>query len=263
MAIGRMDFYSNVLKRMVSFHILVPGDRNFSGAEADYTSKLKTLYLYHGFSNNSWEWLLGSDILRVSDKYNLAVVLPSIENSFYLDRRGTGGRYAEYVGRELVSYTRQLFPLSDRREDTYVGGISMGGFGALHTGLAYPETFSKIMALSSALIVHEIAGQKPGFQNDAADYDYYTLTFGDLDELLTSQNNPEQQLIDLLSSGRKIPELFMACGTEDFLLEKNREFREFLEKHQIPFRYQESPGNHDFVFWNQYLEPAVRWMTEK
>lgn len=262
MAFGRMDFFSKSLIRTVSFHFLIPGDRTDVENNPYYKRPMKTLYLFHGYTNNSWEWLFNSKITQLSEKYNLAVILPSIENSFYLDRKGTGGSFAAYAGEELVNYTRRIFGLSDKKEDTYVGGISMGGFGALHTGLAYPETFSKIMALSSALIVHEIAGQKPGFHNEAADYDYYAMTFGDLDELLTSRNNPEQLILNLQESGAAIPELFMACGTEDFLLEKNREFQKFLNENQVPVIYQESSGNHDFDFWNQYLEPAVQWMIK-
>ena len=262
MAFGRMDFFSKSLARVVSFHFLLPGDRADVENNPHYRRPAKTLYLFHGYTNNSWEWLLSSDIARMSEEYNLAVILPSIENSFYLNRKGTGGRFAAYVGEELVSYTRLVFALSDKREDTFVGGISMGGFGALHTGLAFPQTFSKIMALSSALIVHEIAGQKPGFHNGVADYDYYSTVFGNLDELLTGSNNPEQLILNLQESNMQIPELFMACGTEDFLLEKNREFQKFLAEHHVPVSYRESAGNHDFLFWNQYLEPAIQWMVK-
>ena len=260
MAFGKMDFYAESLCRMVSFHILLPGDRTVPVETEHHKRRMKTLYLFHGYTNNSWEWLLSSRIAEYSSRYNLAVVLPSLENSFYLDGCGTGRGYGTYVGKELVEYTRKVFGLSDKKEDTFVGGISMGGFGALHTGLAYPQTFSKIMALSSALIVHEIAGKKEGFSNHAADYAYYHSVFGNLDELLESRNNPEQLILDLQKAGEDIPGLFMACGLEDFLLQENRAFHQFLTEHDVPVRYQESAGSHDFDFWNQYLEPAIQWM---
>src|SRR5699024_1139790 len=104
---------------------------------------------------------------------------------------GTGRDHATYVGEELVSYITETFNLSSEREDTFVAGISMGGFGALHTGLKYPETFSKVVALSSALVVNSLMKMEPGTADEIADYDFYVHTFGDLKALETSDNNPE------------------------------------------------------------------------
>ena len=104
-------------------------------------------------------------------------------------------------------------------DETYVMGFSMGGFGALHTAFAFPECFGKVAAMSSALIVHEIAHMKPGEGNDVANYDYYQGCFGDLETVETSESNPEVLVKRLKDGGQTIPEIFMSCGTEDFLLE--------------------------------------------
>lgn len=262
MALGKIDFYSQSLNRMVSFHVLLPGDRISPEENPHYQRNMKTLYLFHGYSNSSWEWLLSSQITMFSDKYNLAVVLPSSENSFYLNGKGRGRAYCTYVGEELIEYTRKIFGFSKKREDTFVGGLSMGGFGALHTGLEYNETFSKIMALSSALIIYNVAGKKEDFVDEAADYYYYSSVFGDLDKVVESRNNPERIILDIKECGGQIPDIYMACGTEDFLLKENRTFHQFLQKQQIPVKYFESPGSHDFDFWNQYLETAIQWMVQ-
>lgn len=92
----------------------------------------------------------------------------------------------------------------------------MGGFGAIHTGLCYPQTFGKMFGLSSALIIHDIEGMKPGESNGVADYDYYERIFGDLDHLDESMNNPEAVIRKRLKAGEKIQPIFMACGAEDF-----------------------------------------------
>lgn len=139
----------------------------------------------------------------------------------------------------------------------------MGGFGAIHTGLSYPDTFGKIVALSSALIIHDIEDQKPGFQNDMADYDYYTSVFGPLDKLKESPNNPEYLVKDLMKKGIELPELYMACGTEDFLLEQNRAFRNFLKREGAAVCYEESTGIHDWKFWNEYLAKGIQWALEE
>jgi len=262
MALIQTDFYSKTLSKVCNFNMILPNDiiPEMTIGNECYDRKMKTLYLLHGYSGSSKDWLLGSSIQEMAMKYNLAVVMPCGDNSFYLDGRGTGRAYCEYSGKELIEYTRETFGLSDKKEDTFIGGYSMGGFGALHTGLSYPETFHKIIALSSALIVHNIENMKEDTRDEIADYDYYTSTFGELKRLDSSLNNPEYQISRLKKEGKTIPPIFMACGSEDFLIEPNRAFHEFLMKEEIKVEYHETTGIHNWTFWNQYLEPAIKWM---
>lgn len=264
MALFQMDFYSKVLSKVTNVNVIIPNDAHpemLAGNPA-HQRGMKTLYLYHGYSASNKEWFMESSVQEMALKYNLAIVMPSGDNSFYLDRKGTGRAYCQYVGKELVDYTRKTFGLSDKKEDTFVGGLSMGGFGALHTGLSFPQTFHKIIALSSALIIHSIEHMKEGEGDLIADYDYYSTVFGDLDQLETSINNPEYLVKRLKEEGQAIPPIFMACGTEDFLIEQNRAFHRFLEQEKADVQYTESPGIHNWKFWNSYLEPAIQWMLK-
>ena len=136
----------------------------------------------------------------------------------------------------------------------------MGGYGALHVGLAFPDTFGKIFALSSALIIHDIQGIPSSHQDAIADYAYYAEKFGNLDQVSASLYNPERQLEKIQAEDGTLPELYVACGTEDFLIEQNRTFALFLESKEIPVTYLESPGIHDWEFWNEYLEPSLKWL---
>ena len=135
-------------------------------------------------------------------------------------QREHGRAYCKFVGQELVDYIRNTFNIAMDKEDTFIGGLSMGGFGAIHTGLFYPETFGKIVALSSALIIRKIMNITEDFTDAIADYDYYTSVFGNLDELENSVNNPEYLIKKLKEENKKIPDIYMACGTEDFLIEE-------------------------------------------
>ncbi|MDD5936441.1 MAG: alpha/beta hydrolase family protein [Clostridiales bacterium] len=262
MAYFEGNYYSLALMKQASFRVFLPNDALpiFKEGNPNYERPMKTLYLLHGFSENERAWMNGSSITELAIKYNLAVVMPCGDNSFYLDQKGTGRQYATYVGKELVEYMTKTFHLSDKREDTFIGGLSMGGFGAIHTGYLYHDTFSKVMALSSALIVNNIKNQKPGFVDPIADYDYYTLTFGDLSKLEDSVNNPAYLVKKAKEEKTTLPELFMAVGTEDFLLEENREFHRFLKEQGIDVNYYESTGVHDWKFWDSYLEPGIKWM---
>jgi putative tributyrin esterase len=264
MALLQVNYYSEALKKITTFHIILPNDLQPIMLEGNehYKRGMKTLYLLHGFSGASIDWMLGSRAQEIAIKYNIAVVMPSGDNSFYLDGKETGRAYGRFVGEELVQYVAKTFGLSGKKEDVFIGGLSMGGFGAIHTGFQYHDTFQKIFALSSALIVHNIENIEPGFQDMIANYEYYSLTFGDLSRLEESENNPEYLVKKLKKEGKKTPPLFMACGTEDILLNENRSFHEFLVNENAEVAYQESTGIHDWKFWNEYLEPAVRWLLK-
>jgi len=264
MSFLQVNSYAESLARQNTFNVILPDDLQpmMKAGNPHFERETKTLFLLHGYSGNMHDWLTGSNVQELAIKYNLAVVMPNGGNHFYLNGKGTGNKSADYVGTELVEYMRRTFGLAKERENTFIGGLSMGGFGALHTGLQFHENFGKIIALSSALIIHQIQGMRPGAQNEMADYDYYVSVFGDLAQLEGSEKDPEYLMQQLKAQGREIPEIYMACGTEDFLLENNRQMHEFLVKEHIPVSYQEGPGAHEWGFWNRYLEPAVCWMLQ-
>ncbi|SDN28614.1 S-formylglutathione hydrolase FrmB [Acetanaerobacterium elongatum] len=252
MALAKVDFFSNSLQRTVNFNILLPDD----------LTTCKALYLLHGYCGSNMDWLINSPVSELSSKYNLAVILPSGENSFYLDAKGTGKAFSQYIGVELVDYTRNVFGLSSSRDDTFIGGLSMGGFGALLNALKYPDTFGKVFALSSALIVHTISNMKEDTPcpHKMADYDYYHSVFGDLSKLESSANNPEYLAEELVKAGKTLPQIYMSCGTEDFLINENRMFKAFLDAHGIPVTYVEGTGVHDWHYWSKALEPSIQWL---
>lgn len=262
MAFSQFDYFSNTLKKVVSFNILLPNDcfADMIKDNANYNRQTKILVLLHGYSGNNKDWLLGSNIQELSIKYNIAVVLPSGENSFYLD--GDTGKYGTFVGKELINYVRKTFNLSTDKNDTYVGGLSMGGFGAIHIALKHNNTFSKVFALSSALIIHEIKNKDESFSNGVADYSYYRSVFGNLDKLEMSENNPEELTRRLKEKNEEIPSIFMACGKQDFLIEQNRAFYKFLIDNNIDVCYKEDEGVHNWEFWNKYLEPSIEWLLK-
>jgi len=262
MAVFQADIYSKSLAKSTCFHMVLPNDvpPMMTEGNENYNRKMKTLFLLHGYSGSSKDWLLGSSVQELATKYNIAVIMPSGDNSFYLDGKGTGRAYGTYVGQELVDYVRKTFNLATDRDDTFIGGLSMGGFGAIRTGLYYNETFSKVVGLSSALIIHNVKNKKEGFKDAIADYDYYTLVFGNLEQLENSVNNPEYLIKKLKEENKPIPKIYMACGTEDFLIEENRAFFRFLKDEKIDVEYIESPGVHNWDFWNAYLEPSIKWL---
>ena len=256
MAYFRIEYYSRALHRDASFEVMIPCDPREEMPAPPANQPMRTLFLLHGYTGKAGNYVP----FEMPYQYNFAIVMPSAENSFYLNGLATGHDFQTMVGEELVDFVRKTFHLALRPEDTGIAGLSMGGFGALHTGLAYPHTFGYIGAMSSALIVHEVAGMQPGGGNSVANYDYYRECFGEPSQLLESDKNPETLIRKLKAVGEKIPGIYMACGTEDFLIENNREMHRFLEQEGIPHEYHEAPGVHNMVFWSEHIQHIVRWM---
>lgn len=226
----------------------------------NYDRPPKTLILLHGYSGNCQDWLCNSVAGQLAFQYNLAVVMPSGGLNFYLDLPATGQKYASFIGVDLVNYLRDYFGLASSREDTWIGGFSMGGFGALHTAFAWPDRFGKVMALSSALIIDELAHMRPDMDNPMANYEYYAHTFGDLKTAGERDCDPRVLYRKRKAEGKALPQIYMACGTEDPLLAPNRAMRDFLTAEGADLRYEEGAGIHDWSFWNPRALEGVAWM---
>lgn len=163
--------------------------------------------------------------------------------------------------RNLWIIRGRLFLFSTKREDTLIAGVSMGGFGAIHTGFMFPDTFGKIYAMSPALIIHKIAGRQENYMDNGGNYEYYRQVFGNLDKLLESDNNPEQLVLKLLAAKRDMPALYFVCGTEDELYPANRQFYSFLKEHQVNALFHENEGDHNYDYWNKEIESGIMWLV--
>lgn len=253
-------FYSQKLARPVHFSAVLSNDCAWgTDMNPHFKRTAKNVYLLHGYSGCDTDWPNNAPLGDLANMFNVNFFMPCGDNSFYLDQEATGFKYAQYVGEEFVNYTRKTFGLSDKREDTFIGGLSMGGFGALHTGLAYPETFSKIIALSSAILVNRLHEMKPTDDNPMANYAYYAQMFGDLSTVAETDKNPEVLIRNLVEAKAEIPAIYMACGTEDFLFGANVAFKEFLDSMNVPVTFFTGPGVHDFNFWRAQLHAGLTW----
>ena len=228
MALIQASFMSECLTRQVAFNVILPTDR--FGPTMPKEEPIKALYLLHGVTGSSSFWLTASALGSLSAMHNLAIIMPDGENHFYTDDEDWFGfKWGEYVGKELVEYTRNIFPLSRRREDTLIGGVSMGGYGAILNGLRYPETFGHIVGISNALVTRDVQ-RRADTGSDGFSRGYFESIFGDLDKVSGSIHDPWAAAEQLRNSGRPLPTIYQAVGTEDFLYPVNQDFRALMEK---------------------------------
>ena len=260
MASGRMEFHADTIMQHTNFSFVIPNDFIIEEIKEPryYDRPAKSLILLHGLTGTDTDWLFGGVAQEMSKQYNLAVFMPTTGNSFYLDHGYEGGNFASFVGEELPEYIRDTFGYCLSRDDTMIAGLSMGGFGAIHTALQFPDTFSACIALSSALVIHEIAktgSRKNSIMPDAMVRD----VFGDPEKLLNSEYNPEVLYKKWKAQGKNLPRIYMAIGRDDSLYTVNQDFRHFLEAENADFFYEDGPGIHDWYFWNEYLPRGLEW----
>ncbi len=259
MALLQCDFFSRSLMRTVPIQVVLPTDKTLGPEGAVPEGPFKTLYLLHGIFGDNTDWVCGTRVMAWATERNLAVVMPAGENSFYVDNPRASRLYGAYIGRELVEFTRRTFPLSHRREDTFIGGLSMGGFGAIVNGLQHPETFGAVCALSSALILDSMRENREYTGFLMTNKGYYESVFGDLSQVRGGPNDYDA-LAEKVAKEALKPRFYLACGTEDGLIGVNRDFRDHLTGLGFDVTYEEGPGVHDWYFWDEYILKAMEWL---
>jgi S-formylglutathione hydrolase FrmB len=259
MAVFQVDLYSKSLSRRTSFSAIIPLDVP-PGIFPAPPEVFKPVYLLHGYTDSHTGFMYSFPLQELAIKHNVAFILPDGENSFYLNDYTRNALYEDYITDELPEFVNKVFPLSKKREDITISGISMGGFGAIHCGLAHPELYGNILSFSAALITDGISKLNEGESNPVAPYEYYRHTFGDLKTLLGSRNDPKALAACL--KPEEAPRIFMCCGTDDFLYNDNLSFHETLESLGIAHAFVEERGMHEWEYWNRMIPRALEWMEK-
>jgi S-formylglutathione hydrolase FrmB len=252
MALLQVNYLSKALFRTVPLHVILPVDR-FDADSDSYLNEngksYKTLYLLHGLLGNYTDWVSQTRIQRWAEEKNLAVVMPSGDNAFYFKSRTPWNDYGSFIGEELVEVTRRMFPLSTKREDTYLAGLSMGGFGALRNAMVYSDTFSCVAGLSSAVHIFDDLAEEGN-----------NGMFDNKQKAALTDKNPRVAVEEMLSSNRPAPKVYMSCGTKDDLMPANIAFRDFLKEKGLDVTWDEEDYGHDWEFWDSQIRKVLDWL---
>jgi putative tributyrin esterase len=218
-----------------------------------------TIYLLHGLSDDHTTWTRFTSIERYAIERGIAVIMPEVQHSFYTDMK-YGIKYFTYVSDELPRLAREMFALSVNREDAFVAGLSMGGYGALKCALSRPDVFSAGASLSGAV---NIAGLVDGIQN---------VHPGMEPEIIGMLGNPPvvTDEVDVFKLTDKVallppdqrPRIMTCCGTEDFLYQDNQAFKKHMEASGLDYKYAEGPGVHEWKFWDKWIVDALDFFLQ-
>lgn len=257
MAFLQVQFFSEALQVASTVNVILPENSQGIGVDASASEKLPAvLYLLHGYSDDHSIWMRRTSVERYAAEHNLAVIMPAVNHSFYTNE-AQGERYWDYVADELPRAMHRFLRLSSRPEETFVAGLSMGGYGAMKLALTYPERFAAAASFSGAVDIAEMAGERA---KRAAEME---RIFGDLKKLPGSDNDLFH-LMEKNASASRRPRLYVACGTGDFLYRQHLRFVPALRAHGWDVTCYEKPDEvHAWRFWDEEIAKTIPWMMRE
>ncbi|MBA2340478.1 MAG: hypothetical protein H0V88_08790 [Pyrinomonadaceae bacterium] len=243
-----VQFKSSLVGAELPYEVLLPPDYNLAASNA---KRYPVLYLLHGLGGNPRSWFnLG--VSEAASRYSLIVVLAEGRDSFYTDSASAPAeKFESYFVRELAPDVDRRFRTVASRDGRAVGGLSMGGYGALKFAIKYPEMFAVAASMSGA--ISSSSWQKPE-DLPASLRSLLVKIFGAPDSPTHTSNDLFRLLAEMSPERRaQLPFLYFDCGTEDFLFESNRQFAALLNERKIKHEYRELPGSHEQKYWRRQL----------
>ena len=256
MAFVQVQSFSEALNVASTVNVILPEATQGIGIQAAGKNELpKVLYLLHGYSDDHSIWLRRTSVERYAAAHNLAVIMPAVNHSFYANEV-YGEKYWDYVATELPKVLHRFFRLSSKPEDTFVAGLSMGGYGAMKLALSFPERFGAAACFSGALDIADTYGSGRHQSEEQ------TRIFGDV-KTIPGSDNDLFHLLAKNSKAKKKPRLYVSCGTADFLY---HQFKKFIPEAKKAgwnvTTYEEEGVGHEWAFWDREISKFIPWMLK-
>ena len=259
MALVTINFESQYLGNNHEVGIILPDKPRGKTPAEFYGSgeKYKVLWLLHGTYGDYSDWIRKSMIELYACEKDLIVVMPSGLNADYINWPGfaTGFNMYDYLFEELMPLIYGWFPASDKREDNFIAGLSMGSFGACLYAVNHCEKFAAAAMLSGA----------PSDPRET-DFDDPNLRLrtknaianeGGKEAYIASLRNT-WDVIDKKAKTGELPKLYFCIGEDDFLYEGFVKFRAHAEEIGLDATFETEPGyKHEWRFWDKYIQKAL------
>lgn len=263
MALIECEFFSEALGLSSSMNVILPQNvsKQIGINETIKNSDPPVLYLLHGYSDNHTAWLRRTSVERYAAEAGLAVIMPAVNLSYYADM-GYGGKYWTFISEELPAIVHSFFKLSRKRNETFVAGLSMGGYGAFKLAMSKPENYAAAGSFSGALDVYSICKTADTEEEMKSLYNAFIDP-----ETILGTNSDLYYLVHKLTKRkiwkRKPPKLYQCCGTSDFLYEDNIRFRDYLRENDYDFLYEETEGeDHNWGYWDKSIKRFIEYISE-
>lgn len=252
---SEIELRSALLGRTINYRILYP-IKYYSPEKRD--TRFPVLYLLHGLTGHSNNWLEKTQVAGYATHYDLFIVMVEGDNGWYTDSATVpADKYESYILSELIPDVEKRFRVSTQREGRAIAGLSMGGYGAFKFGLKHPEMFGLAASMSGAFGAASWTEKElkdPGVIRDSL-----LKTFGPADSPTRAPNDVFKLAREVSAKkSTPLPYFYIDCGTEDFLFSNNREFVNLLVELKIPHEYRQLPGTHSWTYWDAQVQEILR-----
>ena len=264
MAFMEIKLYSNTMQASTSVNIILPtyrdpqflykayGENSFPFY--DDTRKRPVLYLLHGSHGDEAAFTRYSKLEYYADNYDILIVMPACNNSRFKDMPRCGAAYYTYLTVELPKIIKWMFPASEERDETFIGGFSMGAGGAFKVGMLNPDKYGYVFGLSGSYTF-------PDFYEDDPDHNIWSLAF---EKGASYKNTIEDNYWvaeQCMKNPENTPQFYFSIGTDDFVYPKHSLFRKHLDRIGFCYSCYEGPGAHDWDFWDAELKKILEeWL---
>lgn len=243
MALAEVWFWAGALGKQTAMNVIIP----------ESPGPWAVFYLLHGLSDDYSIWLRRTCIERYVAGLKLMVVMPDTGRGWYTNAKATPWmKYEDHIIQDVVGFIDRTFPTNATRAGRVIGGLSMGGYGAVKLALKYPQMFCAATSHSGALLgpLERPEDRPKEIAPNVAEFEAVFGTAylgGEDDPVALASKCPRDQR----------PALRIDCGTSDFLLNQNRKFHAHLESLGYTHEYEEFPGGHEWAYWDLQVREAV------
>jgi S-formylglutathione hydrolase FrmB len=240
MAVLNLARSSKILSNQTNVVAILPD-------EIKIQAKIPVIWLFHGLGDNGTCWLRKTSLERIASKYNVAVIMPDMQRSFYTNT-ASNVRYWDYLTQELIPQMQRYFPLSQKASENYLVGNSMGGYGVLKLAANFPDKFSAVAAISPVTNLKVVKDIMPDYQ---AVFDDYQASQYQLESMFKKADLTQLKLL----------RWYVATGNDDFMKNDCDKFTQFLTKDiGLNLIYDEQPGSHNWDFWDMEIAKIFEWL---
>ena len=282
------SFHSKALGVDKDYQVYLPAGYQLS------EKRYPVVYMLHGIGGEEGDWPR-TGIAKTADEMALQAILVMLDgdDSFYVDTQTKAdyeaclktprpfgkaedrttycvrdGRYESYVVTDAVAHIDASYRTIASREGRAIGGLSMGGYGALVLGMRHKDVFSSI-ASHSGIAALLYKGPYPYQQGKVQQFDNpaeLTQRIGAFGVHMRSifgeaignwRAHDPATLAQSLGDGDLA--IYLDCGTEDgFRLQHGASYlHEVLEARGITHDFALVPGKHDWALWADRIDESL------
>lgn len=256
-----LSYYSKLAGGNLKYSVYLPGEYDMPGKH------FPVIYLLHGLGGDETSWVsdfsvqcIADSLTKAGDILPVIIVMPDGRKSYYINDVYCRFPYGDIFLDEFIPFIDSTYKTIDQREFRILGGLSMGGYGAVVNCMKHPGTFSAAIALSAAIRTDSmILNEKSDKYNQSFKPIYGDSLLGTC--RLTHHwimNNP-------LYIVKTRPEVltgiswYLDCGLSDYLLPGNEALHDLFVRYRIPHEFHVRAGGHERIYWKSGLIQALQF----